>query len=200
MRQAVDYYKVLGLRPDATGDEVHSAYRALALRYHPDRNPTDEAKTFMILVNQAHESLGDMGRRRDYDQSSRLTGPPALESAVLDAAREIVGRAGWPLIEMGNGDVILSTKGHRIFLRWAGPFGFRELNAWVDASVRLFKRDAADRSIVLAQRFLVADQIPDALHHLERPATAIDLTESRMVGAELQDAEVRAAFRSFQLE
>ncbi len=200
MTQDVDYYRVLDLGRDATADEIHRAYRSFARRYHPDRNPTHEAETFMMLVNEAYGCLGDIGQRRDYDQSSRVAGPPALEDAVLDAAREIVGRAGWPRIEMGEGDVVLALEGQRIFLRWAGPLGFSELDAWVHATVRLFKRNLADCSIVLALRLLAPDRIPNALHHLERPATAIDLTESRLVGSEFPNDEMKQAFLPFRLE
>ena len=48
-------HSVLGLRPDASKSEVKSAYRKLALKYHPDRAPHNEAK--FVAVQEAYESL-----------------------------------------------------------------------------------------------------------------------------------------------
>lgn len=62
-----DYYRVLDLNNDASAEEVQRAYRALALRYHPDRNAAAEAVNRMASINEAYEVLGDPERRREYD-------------------------------------------------------------------------------------------------------------------------------------
>jgi len=53
-----DPYKVLGVSPDASDDEIKQAYRRLAKQYHPDRNPGDEiAAKKMQEVNPAYEQI-----------------------------------------------------------------------------------------------------------------------------------------------
>ncbi len=55
-----DPYKVLGVSPDASDEEVKRAYRALAKKYHPDRNPGDAAAAQkMREINAAYEQIKD---------------------------------------------------------------------------------------------------------------------------------------------
>jgi DnaJ-class molecular chaperone len=62
-----DYYKVLGVSPGATDVEIKKAYRALALLYHPDKNP-NEGERFR-LINTAYETLSDPDKKRMYDMT-----------------------------------------------------------------------------------------------------------------------------------
>ncbi len=64
-----DYYKVLGVNRDATQDEIKKAFRKLAVKYHPDKNPGNkEAEAKFKEITEAHEVLGDPEKRRRYDQ------------------------------------------------------------------------------------------------------------------------------------
>ncbi|KJH41112.1 DnaJ region [Dictyocaulus viviparus] len=62
-----DYYKVLGVKKDATAKEIKKAYFQLAKKYHPDVNKSKEAQEKFQEVSEAYEVLSDDGKRREYD-------------------------------------------------------------------------------------------------------------------------------------
>ena len=64
-----DYYEVLGVSKNASDDEIKKAFRKLALKYHPDKNPGDkEAEAKFKEISEAHEVLSDKQKRARYDQ------------------------------------------------------------------------------------------------------------------------------------
>ena len=65
-----DYYKILGVSKEATGEQIKKAYRDLAMQYHPDRNPGKEewANQKFKEINEAFGVLGNPEKRRQYDQ------------------------------------------------------------------------------------------------------------------------------------
>ena len=64
-----DYYKVLGVDKKASTDEIKKAYRKLAMKYHPDRNPDNkQAEDLFKDINEAHEVLSDPEKRARYDE------------------------------------------------------------------------------------------------------------------------------------
>src|SRR5271170_5900 len=68
MASRPDYYKTLGVDKKATPEEIKKAYRKLARKYHPDRNPDDkDAEARFKEISQAHDVLGDPEKRKQYD-------------------------------------------------------------------------------------------------------------------------------------
>ncbi len=67
--QDLDYYEILEVSRNATGAELKKAYRKLALKYHPDRNPNNkEAEENFKYVNEAYQVLSDNNKRATYDK------------------------------------------------------------------------------------------------------------------------------------
>jgi curved DNA-binding protein len=66
---AKDYYAVLGIKKDASADDIKKAYRKLALKYHPDKNPGDKkAEEKFKEITESYAVLSDTEKRRQYDQ------------------------------------------------------------------------------------------------------------------------------------
>jgi curved DNA-binding protein CbpA len=66
-----DYYQVLGVPRDASTPEIRRAYRRLARRHHPDRNPQPESPARFRALADAYATLSDPSRRARYDDAAR---------------------------------------------------------------------------------------------------------------------------------
>lgn len=98
---AKDYYQVLGVGREASGDEMKKAYRSLAMQFHPDRNSGDKGSEERFKeINEAYSVLSDPKKRANYDQFGTAEGVGAgagfggfggFESAFGDIFEDVFG-------------------------------------------------------------------------------------------------------------
>ncbi len=103
-----DYYKTLGVNRNASEQELKSAYRKLALKYHPDRNPSPEAEEKFKQINEAYEVLSDPKKKQMYDTYG------------ADAVNNGAGFGGFQSGGFGNFEDIFSSVFSDMF---GGSFG-----------------------------------------------------------------------------
>ncbi len=72
-----DYYEILGLTKTASEAEIKSAYRKMALKFHPDRNKEPDAEAKFKEINEAYQILSDAKKKQAYDQFGHAAFDPA---------------------------------------------------------------------------------------------------------------------------
>lgn len=88
MATETDYYELLEVDKNASGEEIKKAYRKLAMKYHPDRNPGDkEAENKFKAINQAYDVLKDEQKRAAYDRY----GPQAFANGGMGGGNPFGG-------------------------------------------------------------------------------------------------------------
>jgi len=109
------HYDILQINPDASSDEIQRAYRKLAMRYHPDRNPAPDAAVQMAAINEAYEVLQDPLQRGSAEQPvARVNPAENLAFSILSAAKAVILRNGWTVAHEENSVVIFETGSPRV--------------------------------------------------------------------------------------
>jgi len=180
---ARDYYELLEIQPEArSADEVHNAYRSLAMRYHPDRNAAPEAASMMAVINEAYSILGEPARRRRYDQERKRRESFEIAGPILRAAVETLLRQNW-INSKNDGTNMIFEQGTRSVRVSLVP----RLD---NQSLQRIGRQFAGFSVVLAVE--IETPINLSLH-----TAVIDLLHSRHHGAAFPDDAYRALFAPF---
>lgn len=97
MAEKRDYYEVLGVKRDASKDEIKDAYRKLALQFHPDRNKAPNAEEKFKEISEAYAVLSDDQKRQQYNQlghagfDQRYTSEDIFRSADFDSVFRDMG-------------------------------------------------------------------------------------------------------------
>lgn len=120
MDKSKDYYSILGVVPSSDFEVIKAVYKALALKYHPDRNKDNISKAGMRMaeINEAYDILSNPEKRRQYDFSRRGTSnQDTFEDG--DASEESFNNLGekiekeWAVIEKYYPDIELAIKSLR---------------------------------------------------------------------------------------
>ena len=114
-----DYYEVLGVSKNASSDEIKSAFRKLAKKYHPDVSKEPDAESKFKEVQEAYAVLSDEQKRKQYDQF----GHAAFEQGGAGASGFGGGFSGFDFNDFDYGDIF-----DNIFGGLGGGFGRRSSN------------------------------------------------------------------------
>jgi molecular chaperone DnaJ len=157
-----DFYGVLGVSKSASQDEIKKAYRELARKWHPDRNPDDkDAEERFKEIQQAYDTLSDPEKRKEYDAGGRFAG-------FGPGAGGFPGGAGFPGGGFASdlGDIFSS------FFRGRGQQGPREQRGRdLETEVRL-SFDQAMHGTQIAVSVPTTDECPTCHGSGAKPGTS----------------------------
>lgn len=151
-----DYYQVLGLQRTATAEEVKKAYRQMAVKFHPDKNPGDKtAEEKFKELGEAYEVLSDPQKRAAYDQYGHAAFDPRMRAGrggggfhdPFEIFREVFGGGGGgsifdELFGGGHRDPTGPQRGSD--LRYDLEIGFEEAVLGCEREIALTKLDACE--------------------------------------------------------
>lgn len=152
---ARDYYTILGVSRTASADELKKAYRKLAVKYHPDKNPGDaEAEEKFKEISAAYEVLSDSNKRAMYDQvghdnyvrKGRGAGGGGGFADPFDVFSQVFGGSG--IFEEFFGGGRRHSRGgpqHGADLRYDLSIEFEDAVYGADKNIEIQKADQCDR-------------------------------------------------------
>jgi curved DNA-binding protein CbpA len=178
----IDYYSVLNLKADASAEEVHRAYRALAMRYHPDRNSGSEAPSMMARINEAYAVLSEPSRRRKYDREQRLSCSSDLALPIISAARDAILKQRWTVLRDDGSDLLLEQGARRLRVSL--------VDRLTENKLRRLARQSTGFTVVLAVEI-------EKPINLSLQVAIVDVLHSAHWGAPFPDEVYRDLFEPF---
>lgn len=156
-----DYYEILGVSKGASEREIKSAYRKLALQWHPDRNRSQEAEKKFKEINEAYEVLSDPKKKQAYDQFGHAAFNQGFGSQ--GAGSPFGGfQGGWTQqgpfnvrFSWGGGDTFDFSDPFSIFEEFFGgsPFGARSRQIHMSLDIDLMEAySGCEKEIVVSGR------------------------------------------------
>ncbi len=178
-----DYYEILGVSKSSSADEIKSAYRKLALQYHPDRNKTKEGEEKFKEVTKAYEVLSDAQKRQTYDQF----GASAFEQGGPQGQGPFGGAGGFGG-QQGPFSYSYNTSG--------GDFDFGGFSDPFDIFEQFFGGNARRRP----QRpvYSLTIDFMEAVHGVEKKVTIDGATQTIKIPAGVDDGS-RIRFEKYDL-
>jgi DnaJ-class molecular chaperone len=135
-----NFYNILGVNEKASKDEIKKAYRGLQMKYHPDKNGSQEAINMSKKINEAYETLGDDQKRQEYDITKNNPNPfmrmnshrgmNGMEEQMDDIFNMFFGgqsnpfMSGFPGMPQGMPQGI--PPGAKVHIFHGGPMGFQQ--------------------------------------------------------------------------
>jgi len=180
------HYDILQVKPDSTGEEIQRAYRRLALRYHPDRNPSPDAASQMAAINEAYEVLKVSNQQQSKSQKNTVDAKPVsrdeLTASIFGAARAVILRQGW---------IVSHDDGSRVVFEIGKP------------SLRILLVDRLSTEALLRSGRRYGEFVAVLAVHIDGPipattrTTVIDLMHAQRYGAELSDGPCKSLLSGF---
>jgi molecular chaperone DnaJ len=147
-----DYYEVLGVGRNATGEEVKRAYRKLAVKFHPDKNPEDpQAEDKFKELGEAYDVLMDADKRAAYDRFGHTAFAQGAAARgfhdPFDIFREVFGGAGGGIFETFFGGVGMRGEDRQrgSDLRYDMQISLEEAAFGTDKEIEVRKLDVCDK-------------------------------------------------------
>ena len=145
-----DYYEILGVTRDASADQIKSAYRKSALKWHPDRNPQNkaEAEENFRLASEAYSVLSDPQKRSAYDRfghaglGNRGFDASGFNATIFEEFQDIFGDLFGEAFGGGGGRRGGRSRGQRgADLRYDMTLSFEEAAAGVASKIHISRRE-----------------------------------------------------------
>jgi molecular chaperone DnaJ len=149
-----DYYEVLGVGRNATAEEVKRAYRKLAVKFHPDKNPDDpHTEEKFKELGEAYDVLIDADKRAAYDRYGHAAfaqGGGGFRGGFhdpFDIFREVFGGAGGGIFEtfFGGGGMPTEDRHRGSDLRYDMQIGLEEAASGTEKEIEVRKLDTCDK-------------------------------------------------------